>query len=170
MIIWLLAGCRAKLETSRQESHQHSDEIGVELRRVDSLWSSIAERFNMKIEFYPPSYFDSLSTTTLSQLAGSTPIAPTATNVGNTFQTGSVGGGIGAIKSIEITTENEATTNSASHVDSTYSEKSDTTETLQKEAASEAKQDNGTIIGLAVVLGLVVIAVVWLFIKTYLKK
>lgn len=55
ILIWLgfLAGCRASKESKARSERTDRSEIGVELRKADSLWSSIAERLNFKIEFYP---------------------------------------------------------------------------------------------------------------------
>lgn len=55
ILIWLgfLAGCRASKESKARSERTAESEIGVELRKADSLWSSIAERLTMKIEFYP---------------------------------------------------------------------------------------------------------------------
>lgn len=54
-LIWMgfLAGCRASKESKARNERTAESEIGVELRKADSLWSSIAERLTMKIEFYP---------------------------------------------------------------------------------------------------------------------
>lgn len=171
-LIWscFLLGCRAKLETSRQESRQRIEEIGVELHRVDSLWGSIAERLNMKIEFYPPSYFDSLSTTNLQHLGGPAPIVPTDSHIGTLPTFGGSGGvGFGAVKSIEITAENEVTTNSATHLDSTYSEKTDTTEALQKEKTSELRHDNGTVMIVSIVAAVAFLILIYILIRRVLK-
>ena len=165
MIIGFLTGCRAKLETSSQQSQRYTDEIGVELRRVDRLWSSIAERLNMKIEFYPPMP-GNVGTPATGNLF---PIDPTAF-VPPVQPSGSTEGGIGAIKSIEITTENEVTTNSASHVDSTYNEKTDASATLQEDKTTEAKHDNGTVFIVAVAAAVVLLLALLIIIKKLFHK
>lgn len=167
IIFWFLGGflfgCRSKLDTSRQESQRHVDEIGVVLRRLDSLGSTIAERQHIKIEFYPTSD-NSLGSPAIGT---SVPTDPTATSLGNASQTGSVGGGIGAVKSIEIDTERDVTTTATSAVDSTAVFKTEQEATLQKQKASETRQDNGTVIGLAVVAAVAIL--VYLLIKSFLK-
>ena len=167
IIFWFLGGflfgCRSKLDTSRQESQRHVDEIGVVLRRLDSLGSTIAERQHIKIEFYPTSD-NSLGSPAIGT---SVPTDPTATSLGNASQTGSVGGGIGAVKSIEIDTERDVTTTATSAVDSTAVFKTKQEATLQKQKASETRQDNGTVIGLAVVAAVAIL--VYLLIKSFLK-
>lgn len=168
-----LAGCRAHLDTSRQESRRQTDVIGVELRRVDSLWSSLAERLTYRIEFYPQDYdIGSVGTGNPATGNGGSlqyPASPTdpATASHLLFPNG---GGAGPVKSIEITAESQASTNTASRLDSTYNRHVDTTETRQKETASETRHDNGTVAILAVVAGLVVLALAWLLIKKYLKR
>lgn len=136
-LVILLVGCRAGLETSRFETRTSIDEIGVELRRVDSLWSYIAERTSYKIEFYPPildsSYILPLAT------------VPAASSVGNATPKGGIAGGIGAVKSVEITTERSEDRSSITATDSVATQKNVDQVTLRKEAASEARQDNGTV-------------------------
>lgn len=136
-LVILLVGCRAGLETSRFETRTSIDEIGVELRRVDSLWSSIAERTSYKIEFYPPildsSYILPLTT------------VPAASGVGNATPRGGIAGGIGAVKSVEISTERSEDRSSITATDSVATQKNANQEAQQMEAASEAGQDNSTV-------------------------
>lgn len=81
-----------------------------------------------------------------------------------------LGGGMGAVKSIEITTEHDAQSGNATQVDSTYNNKTDTTETLQRERASEARQDNGTIAIVSVAAAVVILIALFFIIKKLLKK
>ena len=186
-LIWMgfLAGCRASKESKARSERTAESEIGVELRKADSLWSSIAERLTMKIEFYPLEY--SIGNGTPTAFTGaSLPAAPCSTvpaGVANPlpWQAQGVGaGGMGAahrqaqgplaqggIKSIEITAESGTSTGSVSAVDSTYEQKTATTETRQEEKASEARQDNGTVIGVAIVAA--VAALVYFLLKQFLK-
>ena len=166
MLIGLvLAGCRAKLETSSSRYSTSTDEIGLELRRFDSLWSSLSERLTFKIEYYP---IDNGSSNTNPD--NCVPIDPTATSVGRAPQPGAAGGGVGSVKSVEFTAEKTEDRSSITATDSTYNEKSADQDTLQKETSSEAKHDNGTVLILAIVGGLVVIGVVWLLLKKFFKK
>lgn len=166
-----LIGCRASKESKARYERTNIDEIGVELRRVDSLWSSIAERLTYKIEFYPA----------IEQCPGKpenigkeprVPAAPSstmpATNLAHTSQKGSVGGGMGAVKSIEFTVEHDAQSGTATQVDSSYNSTSDTKETLQEQKASEARQDNGTVATVSIVAAVALL--VFFLLKTYLKK
>lgn len=168
-LVGFLTGCRAKLDTSRQESRRQVDEIGVVLRRLDSLGSTIAERQHIKIEFYPLEYGpgnpENLPAT------GSPQAAPSGTMPADNQEppkgvcTGF--GGMGAVKSIEIDTERDATTTSTSAVDSTAVFKTEQEATLQGEKSVGARQDNGTVIGLAIVAAVAIL--VYLLIKSFLK-
>lgn len=158
-----LIGCRASKESKARYERTNTDEIGVELRRVDSLWSSIAERLKYKIEFYPAIE----QGPGLPLQAAQSNIMP-ATNVGHTSPKGSVGGGMGAVKSIEFTVEHDAQSGTATQVDSSYNSNTATTETLQEQKASEARQDNGTVATVSIVAAVALL--VFFLLKTYLKK
>jgi hypothetical protein len=157
-----LAGCRAGVETSRFKTRTSIDEIGVELRRVDSLWSSFAEKTTYKIEFYPP-ISDSFSVLP-------PPAAPAANGLANVAHPGSVTGGIGAVKSVEFSTERNEDRSSITATDSVAEQKNVDQEALQKEASSEARQDNGTVTIVSVVAAVAVLLfLIYLSLK-YLKK
>ena len=202
-LIWMgfLAGCRASKESKARNERTAESEIGVELRKADSLWSSIAERLTMKIEFYPPSGYNEcdlgIGTLPTCHQAAQPETVPAGVANPLPWQAQGVGaGGMGAalrqaqgpalrqaqgpalrqaqgplaqggIKSIEITAESGTSTGSVSAVDSTYEEKSATTETRQEEKASEARHDNGTVIGVAIVAA--VAALVYFLLKQFLK-
>ena len=156
----LLTGCRANLESRVSQSRQYVDEIGVVLRRVDSLSSTISEKQHIKVEFYPLS----------SEYIGwPIPTSDTATQIGPTQRKGrrAEGGGVGSLKSIEITSESEANTHTNAFTDSTAVSKTAEAETLQRENASEARQDNGTVIGVAIVAAVALL--VYLLLKAALK-
>ena len=167
IILWFLGGflfgCRSKLDTSRQESQRHVDEIGVVLRRLDSLGSTIDERQRIKVEFYP----------LLSEYSGwPIPTTDTAAKIGPSRRTARFGdgGGVGAVKSIEIVTERDATTTATSAVDSTAVFKTEQEATLQKQKASETRQDNGTIAIVSVVAAVVFILALLIIIKKFFHK
>ena len=161
LLIWMgfLGGCRAKSETSSSRSSTVAAEIGVELRKADSLWSSLAESRRLKIEFYPSFYnIDSelaVGNGTSIAFTGSrslaAPLGQAVADVGTFPFTGDCGGGLGAVKSIEILTEKTEDMGGIRTTDSVSGQKSYTKETRQEERASEARQDNGTVVGLAVV-------------------
>lgn len=187
-----LAGCRASKESKARNERTAESEIGVELRKADSLWSSIAERLTMKIEFYPLEY--SIGNGTPTAFTGaSLPAAPCSTvpaGVANPlpWQAQGVGaGGMGAahpaaqgpvnppdplckggIKSIEFSTERTEDRSFITAMDSVLEQKTATTETRQEEKASEARHDNGTVIGVAIVAA--VAALVYFLLKQFLKK
>lgn len=174
-LIWMgfLAGCRTSKESKARSERTDRSEIGVELRKADSLWSSIAERLTMKIEFYPLEY--SIGNGTPTAFTGaSLPAAPCSTvpaGVANPlpWQAQGVGaGGMGAVKSIEITTEKTEDRSVITATDSVLEQKTATTETRQEEKASEARHDNGTVIGVAIVAA--VSALVYFLLKQFLKK
>lgn len=227
-LIWMgfLAGCRASKESKARNERTAESEIGVELRKADSLWSSIAERLTMKIEFYPPSGYNEcdLGIGTLPTCpqaaqpetvpagvanplpwqaqgvgAGGTGAAlcprrqaqgqpneakkslfeavPLGQAAGSLYRTDGTTptsegfggfGGLGAVKSIEITTERTEDRSVITATDSVLEQKSATTETRQEEKASEARHDNGTVIGVAVVAA--VAALVYFLLKQFLKK
>ena len=141
-MVVFLSSCRTNLERKASESYRHAEEIGVVLRRLDSLSSTIAERQHIKIEFYEPQGPEMPNTGKESL----TPAAPSATCLGNASPTGSVGGGVGAVKSIEITTEAEASTHSNSLTDSSSVFKTDDAATRQEDKKTETRQDNGTVL------------------------
>ena len=175
ILVCLLTGCRASLESKVSQSRQQADEIGVVLRRVDSLSSTISERHNVRIEFYPPTY----NTESLVRPCTGSPFAaapPTtlpadSTHVGIPQYGGWSGfGGMGSVKSIEITTEKTEDRSSITAADSVVQQKAQSEETRQRERASEARHDNGTVIGLAIVAAAAIIVIIRILIKIYLKK
>ena len=172
-----LSSCRASKELKARNERTSTEETSVELRKVDSLWSSIAEKFNFKIEFYP------IENGHRKPATDSTcPAAPSTTMPANSqFPPQGVCAGVGgmgaalrqahgAVKSIEFTMERDAQTAAATQVDSTYYNNSAAEETLQEEKASEIKHDNGTVAIVSVVGALVVLAALLIVIKKVLKK
>ena len=166
-MVGFLSGCRAKLDTSSQYSYRHADEIGVVLQRLESLSSTIAERQDFKIEFYPPSEY-CVGSLGSPGIGTSVPTDPTATSLGNASQTGSVGGGIGAVKSFEFSTEKTEDVSDMRATDSVLHQKTATTETNDEDKSVGARQDNGTIIGLAIVAAVALL--VFFLLKSFLKK
>jgi len=172
IIIWFLvvflSSCRANLERKASESYRHAEEIGVVLRRLDSLSSTIAERQHIKIEFYPLEYGPGKP-----ESGGPSPTAPCSTmpadSLGLAPSWGGFGG-MGAVKSIEIDTERDATTTSTSAVDSTSVFKTDDAATLQEDKKTEAKQDNGTVLIVAVAAAVVLILALLIIIRKLFHK
>ena len=166
-LVGFLTGCRAKLDTSRQESQRHIDEIGVVLRRLDSLGSTIAERQHIKIE-YGHGNPENLPTTGSPQAAPSGTMPADSQEPPKGVCTGF--GGMGAVKSIEIDTERDATTTSTSAVDSTAVFKTDDAATLQEDKTTEAKHDNGTVFIVAVAAAVVLLLALLIIIKKLFHK
>ena len=162
----LLSGCRSKLETSRDHSRQLTEEIGVVLRKADSISSTIAEKQHIKIEFYPPdnSLYHNLSSE--SDCVSQPCKAPASSGVPNL--SGDIG--LGQVKSIEITNERNTSSSSASQTDSTAVSKTEEADETHKDTHTEARQDNGTVATVSIVAALLVLALAWLFIKKILKK
>lgn len=158
----VLAGCRAKRDVSVSQSSTSIGEIGVDLHKADSLWSSIAERLIYKIEFYPLENGSPKPTT-----ESSFPIDPTAASVGLAPQSGVVGGGMGSVKSIEISAEKTEDRSVITATDSVVEQKNANEATLQEDKKTEAKQDNGTVTIIAIVAAVAVLAYVAL--KHYLR-
>ena len=162
-----LAGCRAQRETSTRETRTTSDEIGMELRRVDSLWSSIAEKFRFRIEYYEPNEQNNLPEHPES---GSRPAAPCSTLPASNVGLGDkipLGGGMGAVKSIEISTERTEDRSSITAADSVVEQKTATTATLQEDKTTVARQDNGTWTIVSIVAAAALL--IFLLVKFYRK-
>lgn len=167
-----LFGCRAQRHTQTAATRAQTEEIGMDFHRVDSLWKSIAERLTYKIEFYPPTQ-NASEPGNVPATGSPLPTAPCSTMPAANFGLGDnipLGGGMGAVKSIEITTEHDAQSGNATQVDSTYNNKTDTKETQQRERASEARQDNGTITIVSVVAAVVVLLALLIIIKKFFHK
>lgn len=165
-LVCFLSSCRTNLERKASESYRHTEEIGVVLRRLDSLSSTIAERQHIKIEFYEPQGPEMPNTGKESL----TPAAPSATCPGNASPTGSVGGGVGAVKSIEITTEAEASTHSNTLTDSSSVFKTDDAATRQEDKKTETRQDNGTVLIVAVAAAVVFLLALLIIIRKLFPK
>lgn len=124
MILCLfMTGCRMNKESKVSRSRVYADEIGMVLRRVDSLSGTISEKRNLTIDFYPPTVTDDLST------GNPIPAAPSAI-----FSAAAQGGGFGAVKRIEILDEKNECMSAISGMDSdveiTESENSETVDEI----------------------------------------
>ena len=121
--------------------------IDVRFRSLSQLRDTCAERQTIRIEYYAPNQCPKTS---------QKPTAPCSTMTYDSLDppkgvcTGQVG--MGAVKSIEITTERNTGTALKATTDSTFTAQNSTSETQQGEQSSEARQDNGTWIGIAVVI------------------
>lgn len=164
-----LAGCRAHLETRASVVRSSACEIGVELRRVDSLWSSLAEKHSIKIEYYPilPQLQGPGKPATGSPL----PADSSSSMLGLGRPSGRLdGGGFGSVKSIEITTEKTEDRSSITAADSVVQQKAQSEETRQRERATEARHDNGTVLIVSVVAAVAIVVLIRILIKIFLKK
>lgn len=176
-LVGFLAGCRAKLDTSSSMKRQQTDVIGLELRRADSLWGSSSERLTYKIEFYAPWEIAGQACNdnqgekyTEARQNPATPTASAAPSTvhpadGLTRESGV--GGLGAVKSIEISTEKVEGVSSITTTDSTYNYMKGDEHARDVSTVSEARQDNGTVATIAIVFA--VAALIYLVIKSMLK-
>lgn len=156
----------------------------LELHRVDSLWSSLVERLTYKIEFYPctplpPSEGgwglqnciqespEVLQCPPRERTLSPSPADPSAAVLGLSTFRGGNGGGFGPVKSIEITAERTEQLATARRADSASRAENHSAEAVRTEKASEARQDNGTVIGLAVVFAVALL--VYLMMKEAMK-
>ena len=80
------------------------------------------------------------------------------------------GGGMGAVKSIEITSETEASTQHNAFTDSTAVYKTAEAEDQHREKASEARHDNGTVLIVSVVAAVVLLLALLIIIKKLFHK
>ena len=161
----LLAGCRASKESKAHSERTSTSEVGLEFRSVDRLWSSIAESGTMKIEFYP--YIDSPEVRHDLQSESPFRTAQGGDGLGLSRVTRDSVFAHGAVKSIELTLQRDETTTSVSATDSVFHDKTDEAEALDYQKASEAKQDYGTVVSVAIVFALALL--IFLLIKTYRK-
>lgn len=161
-MVVFLSSCRANLERKASESYRHAEEIGVVLRRLDSLSSTFTERQHIKVEFYP-----------LSEYSGwPIPTPDTAAQIGPSERTARFGdgGGIGAVKSIEIIKETEASTHSNTLTDSSSVFKTDDAATRQEDKKTETRHDNGTVLIVAVAAAVVLILALLIILKKLFPK
>ena len=172
----VITGCRASMEAETRIGRTTATVAALELHRVDSLWSSLVERLKYKIEFYPATGLHT-NIQESTEASGNSPRGVQASSLHPadssaalldlpTFLGGS-GGGCGSVKSIEITASREAETQSLSLTDSTADCKSAETMESDTEKASEARQDNGTVATVCIVLA--VAALVYILLKFALK-
>ena len=161
----VLPGCRASKELKARNERTSTEETSVELRKVDSLWSSLAEKFNCKIEFYPiengpgkPASDNPIPAAPCSTMPANSQFPPQGVCAG----VGGMGAALrqahGAVKSIEFTMERDAQTAATNQLDSAYYNNSAAEETLQEEKASEARQDNSTVAIIVVVFAVAAFA------------
>lgn len=125
MILCLfMTGCRMNQESKVSRSRVYADEIGMVLRRVDSLSGTISEKRNLTIDFYPP-----------TGTGNPIPAAPSAI-----FSSATQGGGFGAVKRIEILDEKTECMSAISGMDSDVERKiaeSENSETVDEISGKE---------------------------------
>lgn len=142
MILCLfMTGCRMNKESKVSRSRVYADEIGMVLRRVDSLSGTISEKRYLTIDFYPPT--DDLST------GNPIPAAPSAI-----FSSAAQGGGFGAVKSVSIASVTEASAHGKEISDSQVVTLTAEADDRQRETGSEVKQDYSIAVSCAIVLAL----------------
>lgn len=165
----LLTGCRCVRHTSSTLDRTDTAAIDVRFRSLSQLRDTCAERQTIRIEYYYPNLnvpdiywngaFATADTTDTASIVGSVPPCNT-------------GGGVPAIKSIEIVTERNSGTALSTNTDSTYASQTSTKETQQREQSSETKPDQGSVFSSTLAIGLIIVVVVVLLFtvgKKYLK-
>ena len=161
----LLTGCRCVRHTSSTLDRTDTAAIDVRFRSLSQLRDTCAERQTIRIEYYYPNLyipdiylngaFATADTTDTASIVGSVPPCNT-------------GGGVPAIKSIEIVTERNSGTALSTNTDSTFNSQNSKTETQQKEQSSEARHDNGTVAIVSGVAAAVVLILAGILIKKFL--
>lgn len=145
LFLVVAAGCRCERQTSSFSHRTDAGLIDVRSRSLSQLWDTLAEKQTIRIEYYEPTALGSLA---WEPQEGS--VLPPSADVGGNNPT-VAGGREPSVKSIEITTERNSCSSMTTINDSTNVSQNANTETLQQEAASEARQDNGTWATIAVV-------------------
>lgn len=158
---FFLCGCRCGMHSASSLARTDTATIDVRFRSLSQLWDTLAEKQTIHIEFYPPDY------TWLGTTQADT--TTTAAIVGSPKPSG-IGGGMPAIKSIDIETERNSGSLQQTSTDSSMLSQNSTKETLQKEAASEARHDNGTVAIVSVVAAVVLLLALLIIIKKISNK
>ena len=158
--ILILPGCRCGRHATSDFARTDTTALDLSARSYSFLRDTLAERQTIRIEYYYPYFLGGLS---------QADTVPPAAEVGGSKPSGS-GGGVPAIKSIEIVSERSSGSSQTSTTDSTRLSRTSTKETLQEEAASEARQDNTTVLIVCVVGAALVLAIVLLLLKHFLSR
>ncbi len=167
LICLTLAGCRAKRLVDTERSLTRIDDSRLELRRLDSLWSSSNETQTLRIEYYPESFLLTDGEALYTEGRKETSRNPQPGIVVNGSIPESrhdvpsspypvVGRGQ-QVKSVEYRKESSHDITSVAKEKSDAANMTEEASTEQVEKSSEARQDNGTVIGVAIVA-----AVAWL--------
>ena len=166
LALLLFSGCRCVRHTSSNLDRTDTGIIDVQFRRLSQLRDTCAEKQTIRLEFYcpylnvPDIYWNgALATADTTASASASPSVPPC----------NTGGGVPAIKSIEIVTERNSGTALSTDTDSTFNSQSSNTESQQKEQSSEARQDNGTVAIVSVVAAAVVLILAFVLAKRFLK-
>ena len=167
--MFILCGCRGQRHVETTETQQYTSEIGVEFHELARFWNSMAEKLNYKIEFYPSEYVPG------KPASDSTCPADPPTTMPANIQFPPKGvsagvGGMGAVKSIEIYAERTEDMSVITGTDSVLEQKTAAESTLQKEKASEVRQDNGTWAIVSVVAAVALLLFIFIIIRTHRKK
>ncbi len=143
LLAFAIAGCRCAKHSSSWSERNEFGMIDMHSRTFSQLWDTCAERHTIRIEYYlfpeDPG----------RQVSGQSAQETTA-DIGSANPT-YTGGGRAQIKSIEIVNERNTGSSLTTTQDSTMLSENSTEESMQGEQSSEARQDNGTWIGIAVV-------------------
>lgn len=153
-ILLTSTGCRCVRGSSSSMERTDTSAIDVRFRSLSQLRDTCAERQTIRIEYQPYVYWAlaTADTTDTSSIVGIVP-------------PGNIGGGVPAIKSVEIVTERSSGSSMLSNTDSTRLSQSSTKETQQREQSSETRRDNATVAIVAVAAAAVVIIIALTIIK-----
>lgn len=141
------AGCRCAKHAASSSVRNELGLIDARSRSLSQLWDTCAERQTIRIEYYlPPEDIGRQASGQSVQTATAhvASVCPTDTSRSRA-----------QIKSIEIVTERNTGSSLTTAQDSTMLSENSTDESLQEEQSTEARQDNGTWIGIAVVCAVV---------------
>lgn len=151
----LLLGCRCERHVSSSLDRTGSEVVGLRSRGFSFLRDTLAERQTIRIEYwYPYELGPGYNISDCRQ-------ADTTTLAANGSRPSGTGGGVPAIKSLEITTERNGGKSELTASDSSFVSQTSTTEAQQEETSSEARQDNGA---WATVLSIVAVAALAYFV------
>lgn len=163
LFILLLSGCRCERHTASDLARTDTGIEGLDYRSIKKLRDTCAERQTIRIEYYYPILEGLFSSGGLGDSGTSRP----ASNVGS-VSPGNTGGGVPAVKNIEIITERNSGTSINSTTDSTRLSQTSTKETQQQEQSSETRQDNGTVAIVTVAAAAVILVIALVLIKKIL--
>lgn len=136
LFIFLLGGCRCMRNSSSSMDRSDTATLDLSARSFSFLRDTLAERQTIRIEYwYPYELGPGYNISDCCQ-------ADTTTPAVNGSRPSGTGGGVPAVKSIEITNERNSGKSGSKADTTSISSKKSNKENEQKEQSSEARQDN----------------------------